>query len=85
MLKISEQPNGFLKQQFRSGWQHRLAPEPFFRLLFDVFGCDLDRGLLFVTILTLIVVSVLDIVMFRFRPAWAHWRHGLTDDCSKNA
>jgi hypothetical protein len=48
-------------------------------LLFDVFDGDLDRGLLFVTILTLIVVSVLDMVMFRFRPAWALLRHGLAE------
>ena len=71
-------PNGFLKQQFRSGW-HIAWHRALFRLLFDVFDCDLDRGLLFVTILTLIVVSVLDMVMFRFRPAWALLRHGLAE------
>ena len=69
--------NGVLKQQFKSGLAHRLAPSPF-RLLFDVFGCDHNCGLLLVTILTLIVVSVLSIITFRFRPLRHYWSYGLT-------
>ena len=78
MVKISEHPTDFLSNNSDPAW-HIAWHRALFRLLFDVFDCDLDRGLLFVTILTLIVVSVLDMVMFRFRPAWALLRHGLAE------